>query len=438
MKYNCLKLISTVFTLCVSCLNLRGAQQYIPQSRYAGKLAPQPVKLPHLSSGSRNEMRGVWIATIFNLDYPRPVNQEKFKGVIRNMFRNLAQHNFNAVFFQVRPANDAFYPSQLNPWSRFYSGQEGQQLTGSKHFDPLRFMIEEARRNHLSFHAWLNPYRVIGATDLSKTAYLKTLAPNNFARRHPELVMECINAQGKRTLVLNPAEPRVQQFVTATVMEIVRKYPVASIHFDDYFYPDHTPPHADQAAYRRYNPHKLALEDWRRNNVTALIRNVYNNITQWNRQHPDRVPVRFGISPFGIWRNRKNSQYGSLTAGNESYNVQYADTRLWVKQRLIDYIVPQLYWSFNHDTAAYAALADWWSQTVRGTGVDLYIGHGVYQLGAKNWNVNELYYQLRYNRSRPEIKGSIMFSYRNLARPADRVMQQGGREMLKKFWATRQ
>ena len=430
MKTTILKLISALTALTAGLLHIPAAN--IPESRYAGKLDPTPVKMPRKYPAPANEMRGVWVATIFNLDYPRPINVADYKKFFSNMCRNLANHKFNAIFFQVRPSNDAFYPSQYNPWSRFLSGQEGAPLTGDRNFDPLAFMIAEAHKHNLQFHAWLNPYRVTGATNLRKQQYLNTLAPNNFARRNPGLVLEKPLPNGQRALVLNPGEPAVRNFVAATVMEIVRKYNVDSIHFDDYFYPDDLPAAADRATFRKYNSGKLPLDAWRRNNVTELINSINTQIKRYNRQ--TRRRVRFGVSPFGIWRNVKNNPAGSLTAGRESYNTQYADTRLWVKKRLIDYIVPQIYWTFNHDTAPYATLTDWWCQTVNGTGVDLYIGHAAYQLGKAQWQEKELFYQLLYNRSRGNVKGSIIFSYRNLAAPENRVMERGGRQMLRSFW----
>ena len=425
-----LKLISALTALTAGLFHLPAAN--IPASRYAGKLDPTPVKMPRKYPAPANEMRGVWVATIFNLDYPRPKNVQDYKKFFSNMCRNLANHNFNAIFFQVRPSNDAFYPSQYNPWSRFLSGTEGVPLAGDRNFDPLAFMIAEAHKHGLQFHAWLNPYRVTGSTNLSKHRYLNTLAPQNFARRNPGLVLEKPLSNGQRALVLNPGEPAVRNFVAATVMEIVRKYNVDSIHFDDYFYPDDLPAESDRATFRKHNRQKLPQDAWRRNNVTELISSINNQIKRYNRQ--SRRRVRFGVSPFGIWRNRKNNPSGSLTAGRESYNTQYADTRLWVKRQLIDYIVPQIYWSFNHDTAPYAALTDWWCQTVNGTGVDLYIGHATYQLGKGKWREKELFYQLLYNRSRGNVKGSIIFSYRNLAAPENKVMERGGRQMLRSFW----
>ena len=421
------KIFSALFALAASAGNLPA--QYIPNSRYGGRLDPSPVKMPRNYPPPAGEMRGVWVATIFNLDYPLFRNEKEFKNYFSKMCRKLAEHKFNAIFFQVRPASDAFYESSLNPWSRFLSGREGCRLGK---FDPLSFMISEARRHGLQFHAWLNPYRVVGSTKLTKFQYLKTLAPENFARKNPHLVMEVKRKDGSRTLVLDPGEEKVRNFVTDTVMEIVKKYPVASIHFDDYFYPDDTPVNADKATYLKYNFRRESQEDWRRRNVSALIRKVHQTIKIHNRRTGSNVS--FGVSPFGIWRNNNHTPAGSLTRGKESYTGQYADTHYWVKQGIIDYIVPQLYWHFNHDVAPYAALADWWCKTVRGTRVKLYIGQAAYQLGSRNWDLNELYYQLRYNRTKPEIKGSIIFSYRNLAAPENRIMERGGRNMLKNFW----
>jgi len=428
-----LKIISILLTAAAGLTFLHG--QNIPGSKYAGLLDKRPVKIPAKRPARTGEMRGIWVATIFNMDYQRPKNVEEFKKFFSNMCVNLKNHGFNAIFFQVRPANDAFYKSKLNPWSQFLSGREGVPLPGAKNFDPLAFMIAEAGKHNLEFHAWLNPYRVTGSTKLSKQKYLNTLSAGNFARQHPELVLESPLPKGMRRLVLNPGEKKARDFIIASVMEIVQNYNIASIHFDDYFYPDNAPASVDAATYRRSNPRKLPLAEWRRNNVTMLMKDIHDQITAHNRRTGRRV--RFGISPFGIWRNRKNSPNGSLTDGLESYSAHYADTRLWVRQNMIDYIVPQIYWQFGHNSAAYAAVADWWNDTVKNSRVDLYIGQAAYKLGDPGWNINELYYQMLYNRNLPNVRGSIIFSYRSMAAPANRTMQQGGRDMLKSLWKKR-
>ena len=423
-----MQFLTALFLGMTGCL-LYGGDTLLPGVRYAGKLDTGPVRLPRKYRQKSPELRGVWVATIRNLDFPLCGSQAEFQQRVRTLMRSLAEANFNAVFFQVRPSCDAFYPSRLNPWSRYLTGKEGRPPGNG--FDPLQFLIDEAHRNKLEFHAWLNPYRVTGATDLSKKAVLAALAPENFARKHPELVMETMAGQFRK-LTLDPGEPAVRDFITATVLELMNNYALDGIHFDDYFYPEGMPERADRSTWLRRNPEKLPLDDWRRGNVDQLVRSLHEKIAAFNRASGRKV--RFGISPAGVWRNRKSDPAGSLTAAHESYALQYADTRRWVKSGWLDYIAPQLYWHFNHDSAAYAALCDWWCDTVRGTRTDLYIGHGVYRLGEKEWNRDELYHQLLYNQKHPEIKGSILFSWRSLAEPANAVMKTGGSEMLRTLW----
>ena len=399
--------------------------------RYAGRLNNGPVRIPVSYQPKAGELRGVWIATVENIDFGTHANAASFQQDFRNILHSLASKRFNAVFFQVRANNDAFYPSRLNPWSRWLVGQEGKRIPG---FDPLRFMTEETRRRGMESHAWLNPYRVIGKTRLSKRAYLATLAPENFARRHPELVLEAPLSGGQRLLFLDPGRPEVIQHVVDTVSEIARNYDVDGIHFDDYFYPYSEFGNIDAATFRRYNPQKLSLADWRRANVTRLVAGVHEALAEISRRKGRKI--RFGISPFGIWANRKNHPEGSLTAGKESYFAQFADTRGWVRKRYIDYIAPQLYWPFGHEVAAYAALADWWAEQVRGTGVSLYIGTGAYQLGqGKIWqNPNELVNQLRYNTKHPEIDGVIFFSCRSVLNPSNTIMRGGLDRVFRNCW----
>ena len=399
--------------------------------RYAGRFSAAPVVLDRYRPRAR-EFRGVWVATIENLDFPLHRTATEFRRDYIRMVDNIARANFNAVIFQVRPACDAFYPSRINPWSQNLAGREGLGIRG---FDPLKFMVDEAHKRGLEFHAWFNPYRVVNHTQLSKMEYLKRLSPQNFARRHPELVLS-VRLDGKRNqLILNPGEPEVMQHIVDTVREVVFRYQIDAVHFDDYFYPYSGFADQDLATYRRRGG-KSNIDDWRRWNVTAVIVAV-RQVLEQHRKTGGRK-IRFGVSPFGIWANRSSLRAGSLTGGLQSYFTQHADTRLWIKCGYIDYIVPQLYWEFSHDTAAYAALADWWSATVRGTTVKLFIGHAVNRLGSTGkWRAPELANQLRYNSGKKEISGSVCFSYRHVFTPSNPEQRNGVNYVLKNFWRSR-
>ena len=275
-----------------------------------------------------------------------------------------------------------------------------------------------------------------GATPLWKKTYLNTLAPGNFARKHPEYVLSIRRKDGKNQLILDPGNPAVIRFLCNTVHEIVTKYDVDGIHLDDYFYPYDGTGSADRATFLRYNRNKMSLEDWRRENVNTLVGSLSNVIRSCNARYHKNI--QFGISPFGIWANVKTHPAGSLTKGSESYALQHADTRKWVRGNWIDYIVPQIYWTFGHNSAAYAALADWWSSTARGTRTKLYIGHAPSRLGTtREWsNPNEIFNQFRYNSRRPEISGSVLFSYRSIFKPANPVMKRGTEKIIRTWKQT--
>ena len=398
--------------------------------RYAGKYSGAAVELPRYRPRAR-EFRGVWVATVENLDFPLHQNAEDFRRDYLKLVDNIAGANFNAVIFQIRPTCDAFYPSKINSWSQSLAGTDG---VGIRNFDPLRFMVDEAHKRGLEFHAWFNPYRV-AKTKLGKRAYLKTLSQNNFARRNPHLVLSVPQPGGSNLLILDPGEPAVMRHIVETVREVVVNYRIDAVHFDDYFYPYSGFTDQDAATYRRYGG-KTAIDDWRRNNVTTVIAAIRRGLNERNRNSKHKV--RFGISPFGIWGNRSSLKAGSPTGGLQSYFVQHADTRLWVKKGYIDYIIPQLYWPFSHETAAYAALADWWSDTVRGTRTKLFIGHAASSLGSSpRWGTMELANQVRYNSKRPEISGSALFSYRHVFNPANRAQKRGVGYVLKNYWNKR-
>jgi uncharacterized lipoprotein YddW (UPF0748 family) len=392
--------------------------------RYGGNLSDAPIKIPKHFKAGRLKMRGVWVATIASIDFGKHKKKTSFQKEYREVVHNLAKNNFNTIIFQVRPANDAFYKSELNPWSRYLSGKEGEGISG---FDPLKFMVEEAHRHGLEFHAWLNPYRVAGKSSFCKQHYLEKLSPKNFARKNPGFVLEIPLGSGDYQLILDPGEPEVIEFIEDTVKEIVTNYDVDAIHFDDYFYPYRDIGDIDKNSFAKYNTEKLSLEDWRRKNVNTVIKGVHTYLKSLDKN------VQFGISPFGIWANKKSNPEGSLSKGLQSYYYQFADSRRWVKEGWIDYIVPQLYWSFNNDLAPYAALTDWWVDVTKKTKVNLYIGQSVSRLGFKGgWkNSNEIFDQLRYNSKYKTIKGTVFFSYTSVFRPKNKCMKKGIKKALK-------
>ena len=265
---------------------------------YGGKFSNAKVSVPDFYRPKAREMRGVWVATVENIDFPAHNNAAAFQRDYLAIVNNLKRANFNTIIFQVRPMNDAFYPSNLNPWSRWMTGREGVSLDG---FDPLAFMVTEAHRRGLEFHAWLNPYRVVASTKLRKEAYLKTLDNRNFARRNPHLVLEVKRKDGSYSLLLNPGEPRVVRHIVATVREIVQKYPVDAIHFDDYFYLYGGVGNADHSTFRQYNPKRLSIEDWRRANVDAVISGVKQELSAHFRR-----TGRKGDKPYDYHHNQQH------------------------------------------------------------------------------------------------------------------------------------
>ena len=376
--------------------------------RRGGNYDSRNIYIPPAVTAPRGEFRGVWVSTVLNLDFKPVKSVAEFKRQYNLIVRNIAASGCNAIIFQVRPNCDAFYPSRFAPVSQWLTGKEGVGL-GS--FDPLDYMIKTARAHKLEFHAWLNPYRVMNDVKVSKQAFLKSCHPANFARQNPHCVLDFNNGK-TRSLFLDPGRPEVIRYLQNVVYELAVKYTPDAIHFDDYFYPYEDIGNLDNATFAKFNPRKLSKADWRRLNTETLIYNVRKTINTVNSQK--RKKIRFGISPFGIWGNAKDVKGGSATGGKQTYFNLYADTRAWVKRGYLDYIAPQIYWQFSHETAAYAALVDWWSNTVRGTKTKLYIGMAPYRLGEKGWGSEELAYQLLYNRLHQEVSGFILFSYRHV------------------------
>lgn len=331
------------------------------------------------------EMRGAWISTVWNLDWPTvgaKNNEAQQKQEFITLLDKLQATGLNSVIVQVRPKGDALYNSSLNPWSDILTGTQGK----NPGYDPLAFMIEETHKRGMEFHAWFNPYRITtSGTDVN------ALASNNMARKNPSWAIAYNNA-----LYYDPGNPEVVNYLVETVAEVVKNYRVDGIHFDDYFYPSKS--FNDDTSYSKYG-NGINKDDWRRANVNTLIQKVNTKINSIDSS------VSFGVSPRGIWKNASTDPAGSATNGGQSYYDIYCDSVKWIKSGWVDYINPQIYWTFENSAAPYGTLVDWWAKQVKGTNVKLYIGHDV----SKTEVASQIEKQVNYSRANSEADGNIYF-----------------------------
>lgn len=345
------------------------------------------------------EFRAVWVATVVNIDWPsKPglttdVQKQEIIDIL-NLHKSLGM---NAIILQVRPAADAFYQSELEPWSRYLTGVQGQ--APMPFYDPLKFWIQECHKRGMELHAWLNPYRVAQNSD-------DPLSVNHIVFQHPEWIVK----YGNR-LYFDPGIPQARKFVTSVVQDIVERYDVDAIHFDDYFYPyplkEEFPDSISFKLYSRgFAPENKA--DWRRENVDITIKMLNDSIKA------SKPWVKFGISPFGVWRNKADDPMGSATnAGLTNYDQLYANIIKWQKEGWIDYTLPQLYWQIGHPDVDFQLLATWWKDHAYGRA--MYIGQAPYKVDStsqtKEWTEpDQLPKQIRILRSIPEIQGSSFYS----------------------------
>ncbi len=379
-------------------------------------LPPQFIQAQKTPQSPSAELRGAWVATVANIDFPsKPgLSSAKIKMEFDSLMDALKAMNMNAVFVQIRPAGDAFYKSPTVPLSKFLVGKQGAMLDDSI-FDPLEYMIKAAHDRRMEFHAWLNPYRA--TFDLDTAA----LAPNHPLRSLPNRrKAEWFFQYGKKWY-FNPASPSVRQYLTNVVQDIVLRYDVDGIHFDDYFYPYPEAGLSLDAALKDYDAFATGdhtftnIADWRRNNVNLLIEGVSKTIKKY------KPYVKFGIGPFGVWRNKDRDPIrGSNTrASVTGYDDLYADVLLWLEKGWVDYVAPQVYWSVGFPAADYEILVDWWSKHLFGK--QLYIGHAAYKIhnsaNDKNWDQeDEISQQIAINRANPNVSGSVFFSAKPLLR----------------------
>ncbi len=350
-----------------------------------------------------DDMKGIWVATVYNLDYPSSptADANTLKTEIKTILSNISEMGYNAVFFQVRPSADSFYESDIFPWSKYLTGQNG--LAPLDGFDPLTFLVEEAHKKGIEIHAWINPYRITKNGD-EEYASISSESP---AKKHPEYVVKYSDGN----YYFNPGIPEVRKMVADGAVEIVKNYQIDGIHIDDYFYPGTS--FNDAEAYNKYGSGFSDIGDWRRNNVDLLIQEISEAVHKANKN------VSFGISPFAIWMNSSSNSLGSNTKGTESYNSHYADTRKWVQNNWIDYIAPQIYWEVGHKSANYAELLSWWNNVASGSRTKLYIGLADYKsVGVSSKSVwyrgKEIEKQLKLNDTYINVAGEIHYRYSSM------------------------
>ena len=336
------------------------------------------------------EFRGAWVATVANLDWPSSPSMNTYAQRIELMtlMDDLKKMGINAVIFQVRTECDAFYESPYEPWSYYLTGKQGR--APDPFYDPLEFAVEEAHRRGMELHAWFNPYRV------QRKVGNYPLAANHVANVHPEWVITIGSYQ-----FLDPGLPQVREYVAKIIADVVRRYDIDGVHFDDYFYP--YPPNQitnqDDQTFANYSRGMTNKADWRRENVNLLVSMVYDSI------RAIKPYVKFGISPFGIWKNGVPSGI----VGLDAYSTIYCDGIAWLKRGIIDYITPQLYWPFGGGQD-YGKLLPWWASHTNGR--HLYAGQAAYRINS--WSAGEMPRQIRLNRRTPNAWGSVYFRANSL------------------------
>lgn len=386
---------------------------------------------------AKRHLRGAWISTTLNLDWPSTEAKnikndseriQRTKNELIYILDKAVEMNMNTVFLQVSPEGDAFYKSNLVPWSRYLTGSFGKDPG----FDPLAFAVEEAHKRNLEIHAWFNPYRISMYTDKATVESLNI--EKSVFKEHPDWIRTAYDR-----FVVDPGIPAAREWVKKRVMEVVENYDIDGVHFDDYFYHEkYAGELDDQDTFKKYNNGNFSnIGDWRRNNTYLLIKELSNEISRTNPW------VKFGVSPAAVWGNKKDGHAnGSDThAGVPNYDRSFADTKKWVEEEIIDYIAPQVYFSFANPYVPYGEIVNWWSNVVKGKNVHLYIGQALYKVNDdsdiyfnNNKAVEEFVRQHGFNIGKAEVMGSIMFRFRNFY---DANKQQVVNKMQKDLWSTK-
>ena len=342
----------------------------------------------------KREFRATWIATVANIDWPtnKFAAPDSQKAELAAMLDSLKEAGMNAVFFQVRTECDALYDSKIEPWSYWLTGEQGK--APDPYYDPLSFVIKETHKRGMELHAWFNPYRAvkdIGAYEQSK---------NHVSVIHKDWLIKSGNYE-----MLDPGLPEVREHIKSVMNDVLTRYDIDGIHFDDYFYPYTPITNEDSLTFANYSRGFTNIDDWRRDNINLLMSEIYEIIKS------AKPKVKFGISPFGIVLNK----YAG-TNGFNSYNILYCDPLNWLDNKIVDYITPQIYWEIGHSKADYAKLLPWWATVTNGR--HLYIGLYSSKMASPNYKgkKSELGDEIRLNRTTENVLGSVFFSAKSISR----------------------
>lgn len=358
----------------------------------------------------RREFRGVWIATVVNIDWPsqKGLSSADQQAELRALLDQVVRLNMNAVIFQVRPAADALYDSGIEPWSEYLSGEMG--VAPEPYYDPLAYAVQEAHKRGLELHAWFNPFRARHASGSGEAVQ------NHVSNILPEAIV-----QYGDQLWMDPGNKAAQRHTLRVIQDVVKRYDIDGVHMDDYFYPypvrDQSGnlidfPDDDSWARAKENQVIVSKEDWRRNNINQFVEKLYDAVKQ------EKPWVKVGISPFGIWR----PGHPEKIRGMDAYSSLYADSKLWLQNGWVDYLSPQLYWSINSSGQSYTSLYSWWSdQNIRNRHV--WPGSAIYRVDAHGWREKEIIDQIRYTRESQENSGNILFSMRILNQKSHRLAE---------------
>ncbi len=363
-------------------------------------------------SQTKREFRGAWIQAV-NAQF-MGMSREEMQSTLTRQLDALEKEGINAIIFQVRVECDALYLSSLEPWSRFLTGTQGQ----NPGWDPLAWMVRECHRRNMEIHAWINPYR-------AKVKDYNTLCSSHVCMRRPECFFEYDGLY-----ILNPGIPENCDYICTIARDIVTRYDIDGFHIDDYFYPYPVAGKSipDNKQFQEYNSAGIKnIADWRRENVNRFVRRLYETI------HEVKPWVKFGVSPFGIYRNKKSApKMGSNTNGLQNYDDLYADVLLWVNNGWVDYCVPQLYWEIGNRAADYDTLIRWWNRYA--TNRPLYIGESIENTlkyhDPKNGKANQMDAKFRLHDECGAVRGIVLW----YARLAAENKGNFGTQLSTKYW----